>query len=191
MPQFHYCSCTLLPLTYSQTSVFERFGVRTIRFSNKKFEIITIWFSNGNSILDQLKSKINLNQRDKTTEETLLQSNFGVRTSHCANNSLFKRIIQDENHSILQQIFDCRTTPDLDISHDRVLGRDGDDLKKKRSSRSSSVENVSRPANKCLFIRRIQSFSLVARVSWHLKRVCRLHKILSGAASSPPLIYRV
>ena len=47
---------------YSQTSVFERFGSRTNRFSNNKFEIFTFQTSNKNSDLDQTeRSRANTN----------------------------------------------------------------------------------------------------------------------------------
>ena len=50
---------------YSQTSVFERLGVRTNRFSNGKFEMKMTRSSHKNSVLEQLKRKIYLNQRDR------------------------------------------------------------------------------------------------------------------------------
>ena len=49
--------CTKLFLKndkYSQTSVFERLGVRTIRFSNRNFKIIMTRYSNKNLVLEQL-----------------------------------------------------------------------------------------------------------------------------------------
>ena len=45
----------LAKLKYSQTSVFERFGVRTIRFSNKNLEIKTIWFNRALNVHAVLK----------------------------------------------------------------------------------------------------------------------------------------
>ena len=55
----------LLLHRYIQTSVFERLAVRTIRFSNGKFEMKITRSSNKNSVLKQLKRKIYLNQRDR------------------------------------------------------------------------------------------------------------------------------
>ena len=50
---------------YSQTSVFERLAVQTIRFSNGKLEMKITRSSNKNSVLKQFKRKIYLNQRDR------------------------------------------------------------------------------------------------------------------------------
>ena len=59
---------------YRQTSVFELLAVRTIRFSNGKFEMKITRSSNKNSVLKQLKRKICLNQvRPANTFETLVK----------------------------------------------------------------------------------------------------------------------
>ena len=97
-------------LAYSQTSVFERFGVRTIRFTNKKFEIITIWFSNKNSVLEQLKSKINLNQRDRRQKkhsysQTSVFERLTVRTIPSSNGSFEIKITRSSNkYSVVEQL---------------------------------------------------------------------------------------
>ena len=95
---------------YSQTSVFERFGVQTIRFSNKKFEIITIWFWNENSVLEQLKSKINLNQRDRRQKkhsysQTSVFERLTMPTIRSSNGSFKMKITRSSNkYSIIEQL---------------------------------------------------------------------------------------
>ena len=58
-------------LIYNQTSVFERLAVRTIRFSNGKFEMKITRSSNKNSALKQLKRKIYLTKETENRENTL------------------------------------------------------------------------------------------------------------------------
>ena len=53
---------------YSQTSVFERLEVRTIRFSSRKFEMKMAQYSNKNSVLEQLEQKKKKQQRHVTAK---------------------------------------------------------------------------------------------------------------------------